>query len=108
MIEAQIAPQERTRPAKEFQKPRLLPGSARIQTGKPRAEERVTGQTLGAYVRAGLVWSRKSEAPVWVAIWVCGAIVLVVSFVFMIGPVMQWLLAGIVGLLQPEYFHGLQ
>ena len=81
MIEAQIAPQERTRPAKEFQKPRLLPGSARIQTGKPRAEERVTGQTLGAYVRAGLVWSRKSEAPVWVAIWVCGAIVLVVSFV---------------------------
>ena len=36
------------------------------------------------------------------------AVVLVVSFVFMIGPVMQWLLAGIVGLLQPEYFHGLQ
>ena len=36
------------------------------------------------------------------------AVTLVVSFVFMIGPVMQWLLAGIVGLLQPEYFHGLQ
>src|SRR5438552_7995306 len=36
------------------------------------------------------------------------AVVLVVSFVFMIGPVMQWLLAGIVGLLQPEYFRGLQ
>ena len=36
------------------------------------------------------------------------AVVLVLSFVFMIGPVMQWLLAGIVGLLQPQFFEGLQ
>lgn len=35
-------------------------------------------------------------------------VILVLSFVFMIGPVMQWLLTGIVGLLQPEYFQGLQ
>ena len=34
--------------------------------------------------------------------------VLVLSFVFMIGPALQTLLTGIVGLLQPEYFQGLQ
>lgn len=35
-------------------------------------------------------------------------IVLILSFVFMIGPALQTLLTGIVGILQPEFFQGLQ